>query len=151
MSMYVYVYVCVFMFVCFCLFMCMCIYVCFLYVSLMRTPIDMLWDLTKILEYLPNKAKIQILIENHDPTFISEMWTKGISNRPWLNDYNGIMNQRYKFWTPQGRIPKKFTVLEKPKEEQSLTFSDFYSILLLQWVHAIYMSWLKIFKKKKTY
>ena len=95
------------------------------YWVLMWTSIDTLWDPTKILEYLPKKAKIQILIENPDPTFISEMWTKGISNRPWLNDYNGIMNQRYKFWTPQGRIPKKFTVLEKPKEEQSLTFSDF--------------------------
>ena len=30
----------------------------------------------------------------------------------------------------QGRIPDKFTVLEEPKEEQSLTFSDFYSIIL---------------------
>ena len=29
---------------------------------------------------------------------------------------------------PQGRIPDRFTVLEEPKEEQSLTFSDFYSI-----------------------
>ena len=28
-------------------------------------------------------------------------------------------------WTPQGRIPDKFTVLEEPKEEQRLTFSDF--------------------------
>ena len=92
---------------------------------MMRTPIDTLWDPTKILEYLPKKAKIQILIENLDPTFTSEMRTKGISNRPWPNDYNGIMNQRYKVWTPQGRIPDKFTVLEKPKEEQSLTFSDF--------------------------
>ena len=27
----------------------------------------------------------------------------------------------------QGRISDKFTVLEEPKEEQSLTFSDFYS------------------------
>ena len=26
---------------------------------------------------------------------------------------------------PQGRIPDKFTVHEEPKEEQSLTFSDF--------------------------
>ena len=26
---------------------------------------------------------------------------------------------------PQGGIPDKFTVLEEPKEEQSLTFSDF--------------------------
>ena len=26
---------------------------------------------------------------------------------------------------PQGRIPDKFTVLVEPKEEQSLTFSDF--------------------------
>ena len=26
---------------------------------------------------------------------------------------------------PQGRIPDKFTVLEEPKKEQSLTFSDF--------------------------
>ena len=38
------------------------------------------------------------------------------------------MNQRYKIWTPQGRIPDKFIVLEEPKEKQSLTFSDFYSI-----------------------
>ena len=55
------------------------------------------------------------------------------------------MNQRYKVWTPQGRILDKFTVLEEPKEEQSLTFSDFYSIVsLLQWVHATYKTWLKI-------
>ena len=60
--------------------------------------------------------------------FTSEMQTKGISNRPWPNDYNGIINQRYKIWTPQERIPDKFTILEEPKEEQSLTFSDFYSI-----------------------
>ena len=93
--------------------------------SLMRTSIDTVWDPTKILEYLPKKAKIQILIENSDPTFTSETQTKGISNRPWPNDYNGIMNQRYKVWTLQGRIPDKFTVLEEPKEEQSLTFSDF--------------------------
>ena len=31
---------------------------------------------------------------------------------------------------PQGRIPDKFTVHEEPKEEQSLTLSDFYSIIL---------------------
>ena len=73
--------------------------------SLMRTSIDTVWDPTKILEYLPKKAKIQILIENSDPTFTSETQIKGISNRPWPNDYNGIMNQRYKVWTPQGRIP----------------------------------------------
>ena len=30
---------------------------------------------------------------------------------------------------PQGEIPDKFTVLEEPKEEQSLTYSDFYSII----------------------
>ena len=30
----------------------------------------------------------------------------------------------------QGRISDKFTVLEEPKEEQNLTFSDFYSINL---------------------
>ena len=93
--------------------------------SLMRTSIDTLWDPTKILEYLPKKAKIQILIENSDPTFTSETQIKGISNRPWPNDYNGIMNWRYKVWMPQGRISDKFTVLEEPKEEQSLTFSDF--------------------------
>ena len=83
----------------------------------MWTAIDTLWDSTKILEYLPKKAKIQILIENPDLTFISEMRTKGISNRPWPNDYNGIINQRYKVWTLQGRISNKFTVLEEPKEE----------------------------------
>ena len=45
---------------------------------------------------------------------------------------------------PQERIPDKFTVLEKLKEKQSLTFSDFlFNHPLLQWVHAIYMSWLK--------
>ena len=27
---------------------------------------------------------------------------------------------------PQERIPDKFTVLKEPKEEQSLTFSDFF-------------------------
>ena len=32
----------------------------------------------------------------------------------------------------QGRIPDKFTVLEEPKEEQSLIFSDFYSIISLK-------------------
>ena len=53
------------------------------------------------------------------------MRTKSISNRPWPNDYNGITNRRHKVWTPQGRISDKFTVLEEPKEEQSLTFSDF--------------------------
>ena len=36
----------------------------------------------KKLEYLPKKAKIQILIENPDPMFTSETQTKGISNRP---------------------------------------------------------------------
>ena len=54
--------------------------------------------------------------------FISETRTKSISNRPWPNAYNGITNQRYNVWTPQGRIPDKFTVFEEPKEEQSLTF-----------------------------
>ena len=83
----------------------------------MRTSIDTLWDPTKILEYLPKKAKIQILIENPDPTFIIETQTKGISITPWSNNYNWIMNQRYKIWTPQGRIPDKFKVLEEPKEE----------------------------------
>ena len=33
---------------------------------------------------------------------------------------------------PQGRIPNQFTVLEEPKEEQSLTFSYFYSIISLK-------------------
>ena len=33
---------------------------------------------------------------------------------------------------PQGRIPDKFTVFEEPKEEQSLTFSDFYSMISLK-------------------
>ena len=98
-------------------------------IGMMRTSIDTLWDPTKILEYLPKKAKIQILIENPNPTFISETWTKCISTTPWPNDYNWITIQRYKVWTPQGRILDKFTVLEEPKEEQSLTFSDFYSII----------------------
>ena len=95
----------------------------------MRISIDTLWDPTKILEYLPTKAKIQIFDRNSDPTFIIEMRTKGISITPWPSDYNWVTNQRYKVWTPQGRIPDKFTVLEEPKDEQSLTFSDFYSII----------------------
>ena len=97
--------------------------------SLMRTSIDTLWDLTKILEYLPKKTKIQIFDRNPDPTFIIETWTKGIRVTPWPNDYNWITNQRYKAWTPQGRIPDKFTAFEESKEEQSLNFSDFYSII----------------------
>ena len=106
---------------------------------MMRTSIDTLWDPTKILEYLPKKAKIQILIENPDPTFISETQIKGISNRPWPNDYNRIMNQKYKVWTPQGRISDKFTVLEEPKEEQSLTFFYFYSIIVSITMSACYL------------
>ena len=106
---------------------------------MMQPSIDTLWDPTKILEYLPKKAKIQILIENPDPTFVSETWTKGISNRPWPNDYNGIMNQRYKVWTPQRRILDKFTVLKEPKEEQSLTFSDFYSNVVSITMSAWYL------------
>ena len=78
---------------------------------------------------------------------IIESRTRGI-NRPWPNDYNynWITNQKYKVWMPQGRILNKFTVLEEPKEEQSLTFFwFFYSIIpLLQWVHATYKTWLKI-------
>ena len=79
------------------------------------------------------------MIENPDPTFISETQTKGISNRLWPNDYNGIMNQRYKVWTSQGRIPDKFTVLEKLKEEQNLTFSYFYSIIISITMSACYL------------
>ena len=88
----------------------------------------MLWDPTKILEYLPKKAKIQIFDRNPDPTFIIEPRTKGISITPWPNDYNWIRNQMYKVWMPEKRIPDKFRVLEEPKEEQSLTFFLFYSI-----------------------
>ena len=73
----------------------------------------------------PRKLKFRFLIENPDPTFIIKTWTKGISITPWPSDYNWITNQRYKIWTPQERIPDKFTVLEEPKEEQNLTFSDF--------------------------
>ena len=105
----------------------------------MLTLIDTLWDPTRILEYLSKKAKIQILIENPDPMFISETRIKGISNRPWPNDYNGIMNQRYKIWTLQGRIPDKFTVLEEPKKEQRLTFSDFYSMIISITMSACYL------------
>ena len=79
------------------------------------------------------------------------MRTKGISVTPWPSDYNWITNQKYKVWTPQGGIPDKFTVLEEPKEEQSLTFSDFYSIVpLLQWVHVAYKAWLKIENMKNV-
>ena len=94
------------------------------------------------------KLKFRFLIEPWPNVY---KWnTKGISNRPWPNDYNGITNRRYKVWTPQGRIFDKFRVLEESKEEQSLTFSDFYSIIpLLQWVHATYKAWLKIEKHTK--
>ena len=78
----------------------------------------------------PRKLKFRFLIENPDPTFIIKTWTKGISITPWPSDYNWITNQRYKVWTPQERISDKFTVLEEPKEEQSLTFFYFYSIVL---------------------
>ena len=79
-----------------------------------------------ILEYLLKKAKIQIFDRNPDPMVIIETRTKGISITPWPSDYNWIMNQRYKVWTPQGRISDNFIVLEEPKEEQSLTFSNFF-------------------------
>ena len=98
----------------------------------MRTLIDTFWDPTKILKYLLKKAKIQIFDRNPDPTFIIETRTKGIRVIPWPNDYNWITNQRYNVWMPQGRIPDKFTVFEEPKEEQSLTFSDFYSMISLK-------------------
>ena len=110
-----------------------------LWYQMMRTSIDTLWDPTKILEYLPRKAKIQIFDRNLDPTFIIETRTKGISITPWPSDYNWITNQRYKVWTPQGRIPDKFTVLEEPKEEQSLTFSDFYSMIISITMSACYL------------
>ena len=52
---------------------------------------------------------------------------------------------------PQGRISDKFIVLEEPKEEQSLTFFYFYSIMsLLQWLHATYKAWLKIENMKNV-
>ena len=44
-----------------------------LWYQMMQTPIDTLWDPTKILEYLPKKAKIQILIKNPDPMFTSDL------------------------------------------------------------------------------
>ena len=109
------------------------------YWNMMRNSIDMLWDPTKILEYLPKKAKIQIFDRNPDPTFIIETRTKGISITPWPSGYNWITNQRYKVWTPQGRIPNKFTVLEESKEEQSLTFFDFYSIVVSITMSAFYL------------
>ena len=52
---------------------------------------------------------------------------------------------------PQGRIPDKFTVLEEPKEEQSLTFFFLFNkSSLLQWVHATYKAWLKIENMKNV-
>ena len=55
-----------------------------------------------ILEYLPKKAKIRILIEYPNPTFINETRIEGIKiKKPQPNDYKWIMNQRYKIWTPQ--------------------------------------------------
>ena len=103
-----------------------------------------------ILEYLPKKAKIQILIATLNPMFINETQTKGINNRPWPNDYNWITNQRYKIWMPHGRIPDKLTVLEEPKEEAKPHVFFFFFLILfnpsLQWVQAIYKTWLKIGK-----
>ena len=92
-----------------------------------------------IMEYLAKKAKIQIFDRNPNLTFIIEMRTKGISITPWPSDYNWITNQRYKVWTPQERIPNKFTVLEEPKQEQSLTHSNFYSIILFITMSAYYL------------
>ena len=63
------------------------------------------------------------------------------------------MNQRYKVWTPQGRIPDKFTVLEEPKRRaKPHIFPDFFIqwLSLLQWVHATYKAWLKIENMKNT-
>ena len=79
---------------------------------------------------MPKKAKIQIFDRNPDPTFIIETQTKSISVTPWPSDYNWITNQKYKVWTSKGGIPDKFTIPEEPKEEQSLTVSDFYSIIV---------------------
>ena len=79
------------------------------------------------------------MIENPDPTFIIETQSKGISITPWPNDYNWITNQMYKVWTQQGRISDKFTVLEEPKQKQSLTFSDFYSIVVSITMSACYL------------
>ena len=87
----------------------------------------------------PRKLKFRFLIENPDPTIIIETRTEGISITPWPSDYNWITDQRYKVWTPQGRISDKFTVLEEPKEEQSLTFSDFYSIAVSITMSACYL------------
>ena len=50
---------------------------------------------------------------------------------------------------PQGRIPDKFTVLEKPKEAKPHVYIYIYFLFNnppLQWVHAIYKTWLKIGK-----
>ena len=55
----------------------------------------------------------------------------------------GIKFERHK---EESLIGSQF--LKNQKKSKSLTFFDFYSIIsLLQWVHAIYMSWLKIEKK----
>ena len=92
----------------------------------MWTAIDTLWDSTKILEYLPKKAKIQILIENPDLTFISETRTKGISNRPWPNDYNGIMNSNKE----ESLISSQF--LKNQKKSKASHFLIFYSTISLK-------------------
>ena len=67
------------------------------------------------------------------------------------------MTQRIKFtvldkvWMPQGRILDKFTVFEEPKKSKTSPLFDFYSIIpQLQWVHAIYKTWLKIEKMKNV-
>ena len=118
---------------------------------MIRTSIDTLWDPTKILEYLPKKAKIQILIENHDPTFISESRTKGISNRPWPNDYNGIWTRGVKFerHKEESLISSQFLKNQKKsKVSHFLIFIQWSS--LLQWVHATHKAWLKIENMKNV-
>ena len=47
---------------------------------------------------------------------------------------------------PQGGILDKFTVLEEPKEEQSLTFSDFYSINFknVYWLNDLFKGSIKL-------
>ena len=92
--------------------------------------LNILWNLHYLL-WFPLSFPY-FIIAWYAPVIIIESWTKGISNRPWPNEYNWIMNQMYKVWTSQERISDKFTVLEEPKEEQSLTFSDFYSIISLK-------------------
>ena len=105
------------------------LYACFAEALLMRTSIDTLWDLTKILEYDANLNRHALRPNKNigifDPTFIIEMRTKGISITPWPSGYNWITNQRYKVWTLQGKSLISSQFLKNQKKSKASPFLIF--------------------------